>query len=145
LREQRDRRKHPFRLRAWIPSTARALNAAVEDVRRILDRCECDEDTCTSLEIALREALANAIDHGNEWREDRKVFLRCYAGPGAGVFIAVRDQGNGFEPESVPDPRSEEGVQLTHGRGLLLMRELMDSLLYRHGGREVVIYYRLAG
>ena len=143
--QDRDRRKHPFRLRTWIASTPGALNGAVVDVRRILKRCGCDEDTCTDLEIALREALANAIGHGNEWREDRRVFLRCYAGPDAGVLIAVRDQGAGFEPKDVPDPRKAERMQLTHGRGLLLMRELMDSLIYRHGGREVVIYYSLAG
>lgn len=143
--QEHHRRSFPFRLRAWIPSTPRALNGAVGDVRRILERCGCDDETCTNLEIALREALANAICHGNEQRDDRRVFLRCYAGPGAGVLIAVRDQGDGFEPADVPDPRSSDRMHLTHGRGLLLMRELMDSLVYRHGGREVVLYYHLAG
>jgi serine/threonine-protein kinase RsbW len=144
LGQEQHRRNFPLRLRTWISSTPRALNGAVVDVRRILDRCGCDEETCTNLEIALREALANAICHGNEQRSDRKVFLRCYAGPGAGVLIAVRDQGPGFDPADVPDPRSAERMQLTHGRGLLLMRELMDSLDYRHGGREVILYCRLA-
>jgi len=144
LGQEQNRRRFPLRLRTWIPSTPRALNGAVIDVRRILERCGCDDETCINLEIALREALANAICHGNEQRADRRVFLRCYAGPGAGVMIAVRDQGPGFEPAEVPDPRSAKGMQLTHGRGLLLMRELMDSLVYRHGGREVILYYGLA-
>ena len=95
------------------------------------------------LEIALREALANAIAHGNGSRPGRKVFLRCYGGPRAGILIAVRDEGNGFDPDAVPDPRSVDRRQLAHGRGLLLMRELMDALEFRRGGTEVVLFRSL--
>jgi serine/threonine-protein kinase RsbW len=127
----------------WIPSTHPAINTAVEQVCRLAGRCGCPEDGQADLEIALREALANAISHGNRLRPGRKVFLRCYGGPRAGILVVVRDQGDGFNPEQVPDPRSAERVHLAHGRGLLLMRELTDRVEFRRGGSEVVLYHRL--
>ena len=133
----------PFRLRMWIPSTRTAINGAVDEVCRLADRCGCSEDLQADLEIALREALANAISHGNGLRAGRRVFLRCYGGPQAGILLAVRDEGSGFEPADVPDPRSADRKHLSHGRGLLLMRELMDGLEYRRGGREVVLFQQL--
>ena len=132
----------PFRLRIWIPSTHPAINRAVQKVFRLTERCGYSKDWQADIEIALREALANAVAHGNRMRRGRKVFLRCYCGPRAGVLIAVRDQGDGFDPENVPDPRSADRVHLTHGRGLLLMRELADRIEYRRGGSEVVLYHR---
>jgi serine/threonine-protein kinase RsbW len=137
------RRDLPYRLRVWIPSTRPAINGAVDQVCRLAERCGCPEDRQADLEIALREALANAISHGNGLRPGRRVFLRCYAGPKAGILIAVRDQGKGFDPEGVPDPRDPDRQFLAHGRGLLLMRELMDRLEFRRGGSEVVIYQSL--
>ena len=137
------RRDLPYRLRIWIPSTNPALNRAVAKVGRLVVRCGCSEDRQADLEIALREALANAMMHGNARRPGRKVFLRCYAGPRAGILIAVRDEGQGFDPERVPDPRSADRKHLAHGRGLLLMRALTDWMAFRRGGSEVVLFRRV--
>lgn len=113
-------------------------------VRGILARCGFSEELRTDLEIALHEALANAMEHGNDGRARRRIFLRCYGGPRAGILIAVRDEGPGFDPDAVPDPRERDRRELAHGRGLFLMRELMDDVTFRRGGREVVLY-RAAG
>ena len=134
----------PYRLRCWIPSKRTAINSAVDEVCRLADRCGCPEDRLTDLEIALREALANAISHGNNLHPGRRVFLRCYAGPGSGILVAVRDEGQGFDPDTVPDPRTADRMHLTHGRGLMLMRELMDHLEFRRGGSEVVLLQKLS-
>ncbi len=136
------RRDLPYRLRVWIDSTNPAMNSAVAKVGRLAVRCGCSEDRQADLEIALREALANAMMHGNARRPGRKVFLRCYAGPRAGILIAVRDEGAGFDPDRVPDPRSANRKYLSHGRGLLLMRELTDWIVFRRGGSEVVLFRR---
>ena len=138
------RRDLPYRLRVWIPSTNPAMNSAVARVGQLAVRCGCSEDRQADLEIALREALANAMMHGNARRPDGKVFLRCYAGPRAGILIAVRDEGQGFDPDLVPDPRSPTRKHLTHGRGLLLMRELTDWIVFRRGGSEVVLFRRMS-
>jgi serine/threonine-protein kinase RsbW len=131
----------PVRDRSYLPSTRDALEWAVARVRTIARTCGYSADRRTNLEIALREALANAIDHGNASQPERRVFLRCYAGRGAGLLVCVRDEGPGFDPDQVPDPRAHERRELNHGRGLLLMRSLSDGMAFRHGGREVTLYF----
>jgi serine/threonine-protein kinase RsbW len=127
-------------MRWFLPSTKQALNQAVNRVLKVARKCGCVRDQQADLEIALREALANAIIHGNAYRDDKKIYLRCYAAPGSEIVVLVRDEGDGFEPETVPDPRDDGRMHLSHGRGLLLMRELMDYVEYRRSGREVLIY-----
>jgi len=135
-----DRHQYSIRLRSRIPSNKPALNLAVEQALKVADQC-CDKDDLrTDLEIALREALANAMIHGNSYGQGKRIFVRCYASPSSGILIIVRDQGKGFDPAEIPDPRDAERKHLQHGRGLFLMRELMDHVEYRKGGSEVVIY-----
>jgi len=138
--ERFDRSRHTLRLRAFLPSTKEALNSAVRDVLKLARQCGCVRDTQADLEIALREALANAIIHGNDLEDGKRIFLRCYGAPGSDLLILVRDEGPGFDPASVPDPRDGDRKHLNHGRGLLLMRELMDYVEYRRSGCEVLIY-----
>jgi serine/threonine-protein kinase RsbW len=135
-----DHRAYTVRLRAKLPSTRQALNGAVDRVMQIAGRCKCRGRHRTDLEIALREALANAITHGNALLDGKRIYLRCYGRPRSGMLIIVRDEGAGFDPRGVPDPRDADRRHLEHGRGLLLMRELMDYVEYRRGGREVVLY-----
>ena len=135
-----DRRKFTLRFRMTFPSTRVAINHAVDQVMQIACEClHCDQGE-PDLEISLREALANAVIHGNKSEPDKNVSLRCYGNPDQGVIMAIRDQGSGFDPETVPDPRSSDKIYLHHGRGLFLMRELMDHVEHRKGGREVVIH-----
>ena len=136
-----DRRRLPHRLRLSLPSTPPALRRAVGQVRRLASLCGYAKAELADLEIALVEALANAMAHGNRNLARRRIFLRCYGGPQAGIMVLVRDQGPGFDPGSVPDPREAPRRQLQHGRGLLLMRELMDFVEYRKGGREVLMLW----
>lgn len=103
-------------------------------------RCGCARDNQADLEITLREALANAIIHGNGSEQAKRIFLRCYGAPDRDLLILVRDEGRGFDPEEVPDPRDPDRKHLNHGRGLLLMRELSDYVEFRRSGREVLIY-----
>jgi serine/threonine-protein kinase RsbW len=140
-----DRQRFTERFRTHIPSTKQALNKAVHSVMQMAERCDCVDDNQADLEIALREALANAMIHGNAYRTTKRIFIRCYGAPSSALLIVVRDEGEGFDPTNVPDPRDEDRMHLHHGRGLLLMRELMDYVEYRKNGREVVLYsYRAA-
>ena len=66
--------------------------------------------------------------------------MRCYGDPRSALLIAVRDEGDGFDPDKVPDPREDDRIHLDHGRGLFLMRALMDYVEHRKSGREVVLF-----
>jgi len=135
-----ERRRLVLRFRAVLPSTREAINIAVVKVMKVAREAGCIASEIADVEIAVREALANAIIHGNEGRPDKKVLLRCYGDPEDGILLAIRDEGKGFDPSTVPDPRSAERLTLPHGRGIFLMHELMDHAEHRKGGREVVLY-----
>lgn len=90
-----------------------------------------------AIETALREALANAIRHG--CRNDASKVLECSVVCHASreIGIVVRDPGPGFDPASIPNPLCAENLYRCHGRGIYLMRQLMDDVWFERGGTEI--------
>lgn len=140
-----DRHAITLHWRTSLESTAHAINHAV---REVLHRARLAKamrpEAKPEVEIALREALANAVFHGNDGDPAKRVHLRVYGAPKWGLLIVVGDEGPGFQPENVPDPRDPDRLELPHGRGIFLMHELMDALAYRKQGREVVLFKKSA-
>jgi serine/threonine-protein kinase RsbW len=89
------------------------------------------------IETALREALANAVLHG--CGDDAAQIIECNlsCSPRGEIHIVVRDPGPGFDLVAVPDPLREENVRSNHGRGLYLIRHLMDQVWFERGGAEI--------
>ncbi len=86
--------------------------------------------------VALQEALANAALHGSQNDSSKTIRCRVEIDPSA-FTITIRDTGPGFDVEAATRP-TEAGTNVTeHGRGICLMRSLMDEVTYRHGGAEV--------
>ena len=98
---------------------------------RVMDGAEVD------IEVALREALLNAVIHGNRQDPGKRVYLRGRLRADGEVSMVVRDEGAGFESDSVPDPTTPEHRMSTHGRGIYLMRALMDEVSFEEGGTVV--------
>ena len=120
--------------------------SAIEPLcRELLDDiagCGFDEDEVFGIHLAVEEAFANAVKHGNEADEHRSVSIEYFITP-AKVDISISDEGAGFTPEAVPDPRSEENLYKSGGRGLLLMRSHMDVVEHNYKGNCVhMIKYR---
>lgn len=130
----------PIRLSLKLPSTAKAIRDAVREVMRAASGMRCGRSERADVEIVLREALANAVFHGNGGDPRKTVYLRCTFSRSRGMVLSIRDQGGGFVPEAVPDPRESHRRYLHHGRGLFLMRTLVDRVEHRRGGREIVLY-----
>ncbi len=139
--------KQPFhrsrcslRHRIHLGNSRNAINRAVlKTIDRLRDVCS-REDVMDDMEIVLREGLANAALHGNLAAAGKSVFLRCYGSREQGLWIVIRDEGSGFDPDSVPDPREEDRRLLHHGRGIFLMQQLVDEVEYRKGGTELLLY-----
>jgi len=89
------------------------------------------------IETSLREALANAIVHGNGEDLSKRVYLECRCYTDGEVSITVRDEGPGFDTSAVPDPTTPERRLFEHGRGIYLMKALMDEVSYEESGTVV--------
>ncbi len=126
-----------FRLEVQVPGRVNAITPAVERVMAALRAVPQVRGREFEIETALREALSNAVRHG--CREDPgksvDVTVTCDSEPG--VLIVVSDPGRGFDPGQVPSPTVGPNVYRHHGRGLYLIRQLMDEVTFARGGAEI--------
>jgi serine/threonine-protein kinase RsbW len=122
---------------AWIPSEMKAISPLVDRLMRLIEGSRCAPGEEPSVELALREALNNAVVHGNRMDAHKLVQVRCRCGLGKGVSIIVRDQGQGFDPNAIPDSLAVENLEAEHGRGIHLMKVAMDEVSFERGGTEV--------
>lgn len=109
-------------------------------VARILGAVEsngCGEEPCTAIELSLREALANAIIHGNGSNPSKRVTVDCFRQGDGSIMIVVRDEGPGFDLKDIPNPTAPENVYRSGGRGIFLIRHFMDHVEFNDGGREI--------
>lgn len=128
-------------LRFWqtIPSTLPAVNRVIRRILRVARTMGCARGELDKVELALREALLNAIMHGSRGDPKRKVSVGCLCDETKGMLLVVRDAGPGFDPAQVPDPTTAENIYSSHGRGIFLMRALMDEVHFEAGGRQVLL------
>jgi len=126
-----------LKIKAWMPSEIKAISPLVDRLMRLIEASRCVAGKERAVELALREALSNAVVHGNGMDAHKLVQIRCRCELGKGVFIIVKDHGQGFDPKSVPDPLAVERLEAEHGRGIHLMKLAMDEVSFQHGGTEV--------
>lgn len=126
-----------LQLEVWIRSTADQVSAVVDEVTEFIRHSGCFQGDLRDAELAVREVAANAVVHGNRQDPAKIVRLHCRCAPKEGVTIVVRDEGDGFAPERVRNPLAVENLASAHGRGIHLMRLLMDEVHFEHGGNEV--------
>jgi serine/threonine-protein kinase RsbW len=119
------------------------ISIAVDRIMRLVELSECVPGKEIEVELALREALINAMVHGNRMDPDKWVHVRCRCEPGNGVSIVVGDEGQGFDPIGTPDPAAAEGFR-SEGRGISIMRSYMDEVSFENGGTEVHLRKRVS-
>ena len=122
-----------------LPSEVAAISPFADKLMRLIRKCGCADEGESDVEIALREALANAIIHGNHEDSAKRVHVRCHCEPSE-ISIAVKDEGRGFDVATIADPTAPENQGSVHGRGIYLMKALMDEVRFEEGG--VVVHMR---
>lgn len=122
-----------------LPSRIETVAKAANAVADFVSRSGISEEAAFGIDMAVREAVTNAVVHGNAQDEQKAVELTLKSSPEA-VEITVHDQGQGFSPEEVPDPTAEENILKTSGRGIFFMRTFMDEVTWsiRPGGGTTV-------
>jgi serine/threonine-protein kinase RsbW len=124
-------------IEARMPSEVKAISPLVDQLIRLIEESQLTPGDELHIELAVREAVQNAVVHGNRLDLSKLVRLRCRCEAGKGVSIIVKDEGQGFDPEAVPDPLAPENLGAEHGRGILLMKFWMDEVSFEKGGTEV--------
>jgi serine/threonine-protein kinase RsbW len=119
-----------------LPSEVEAISPFVDQLLLLIRKCNCVPERETEVEIALREALANAVIHGNHENPQKYVHIRCCCKRDE-VAVAVKDEGRGFDINKVADPTAPENMGSIHGRGILLMKAFMDDVRFEEGGAVV--------
>ena len=114
-----------------------AITPVVEGVLKVVRQMECAAGKEFEIEIALREALANAIVHGAKQDSTKEIQCSVACDETRGMLIVVRDPGEGFDPASLPSPLHGQNVFSEHGRGIYLINTLMDDVRYERGGTEI--------
>src|SRR5713226_5091816 len=129
----------PLRVHTWLESEIDLISPFVDWLISLIAQSRCADGKEEFVELALREAITNAILHGNRLEPRKLVHVRCCCEGTKGVFIAVRDQGHGFDLNTVPNPLAIENLEAEHGRGIHLMKLAVDEVSFERGGTEVQI------
>lgn len=102
-----------------------------------------DEVRFPDILISITEAVNNAIIHGNNADESKEVKINM-VGQSTGIAISVSDEGNGFDPNGLPDPTSPENIECCGGRGVYIMSRLADKLSFANNGSTVQMFFKLS-
>jgi serine/threonine-protein kinase RsbW len=125
-----------------LPTDVRSIEHAVEYVLRQCPRSDCHPHRMSlNFRVGLTEALANAMLYGNGYDPTKRVRVEIDVDDG-GITARITDQGNGFDPAAVPDPTEPENLLKPGGRGLFLMRKLLDEVSFNAEGNCVTLVLR---
>ncbi|HEU5453523.1 MAG TPA: ATP-binding protein [Terriglobales bacterium] len=134
-----EREKLILRIDETIAADPNAISGLVDRVMGIARLMSCAKGKEMEIELALREALANAVVHG--CKSDPGKQVQCCVGcdEGRGMLVVVRDPGEGYDPFALPDPTEAKNVFSTHGRGIFLINRLVDEVQIRRNGTEIFL------
>lgn len=123
------------------PDSIGKVEAFVEDLK---DRYDIRDDVFGNILISITEAANNAIIHGNRCDESKEVSIDVSYNVDSKVLtFKVQDQGEGFDFNNLPDPTSPENLEKITGRGVFLMKQLADWVIFADSGSQVELQFRL--
>ena len=124
-------------LRQSFPNQIHAISPIVDQLMSFITKSRNKDGSETDIEMALIEALENAVVHGNCEDPHKRVYVTCRCSAEGDVSITVHDEGQGFNTGTLPDPTTPENRLRTSGRRIYLMKTLMDEVCFEIGGAVV--------
>ncbi len=117
-----------------FPSAVSMIDGVVDKIMGLIEQSHCWDDA-ESLDLVLREALANAIVHGNRSDPQKSVRICVAVQADCRMLIVVKDAGSGFDPSGLPNPVVGQSIFADHGRGIFLINRLMEDVQFsfEHG------------
>lgn len=126
-----------FRMKMEIPADRSRVTEVVDAIMKMVNAMNCACGDESHIELALQEAVANAVVHGAHGDPKKSVECRVACDDARGMLIIVSDPGDGFDPTDIPDPLLAENLYSNHGRGIYLINRLMDQVEFHRGGTEI--------
>lgn len=127
-----------------LPSRIESVDVAASRADEFSRRAGLGDEFISSIDLAVRESVANAVKHGNKLDETKPVEVRLVRSE-QGFEMFVRDYGKGFDPDAIPDPTDPANLLKDNGRGILFMRAFMDAVEWSspEGGGTMVRMVKL--
>jgi len=132
-----DADKLDLKLSVTLSADRDAVDPVVRSVMNAVREMKCAPGHEDDIELALTEALANAVVHGA--KNDPSKIIECDVAcdDKQGILIIVRDPGTGFDPTKIANPCHGENIYASHGRGIYLINQLMDEVQFHKNGTEI--------
>lgn len=122
-----------------MPENIRIVESFIDNAK---EKFHITDDLYGNIMVAVTESVNNAIKHGNCSDKNKLVNISLFIEPKQLKFV-VEDQGAGFDPETLPDPTLPENISKPDGRGIFLMRNLCDDLVFSNEGRVVEMKFNM--
>lgn len=126
-----------------ISSKAENIILVEKMIEDVCDLFNINQDYYGNILVALTEAVNNAIYHGNAGNENKNIDISFKTSPDYVSFI-IKDEGPGFNPDSLPDPTNPENIEKPNGRGVFLMRRLADKVSFEDNGSTVILDFKVS-
>ena len=126
-----------------LPSSPNSVSQLENFVKSIIREHKVCEGKFSDILVSLTEAVNNAIIHGNQYDENKKVMVKCKTST-RGIQFSIVDEGKGFDPEAIPDPTSIEKIETCGGRGVFIINALADKVAIKNSRKSntVEIYFK---
>ena len=126
-----------LRINLTLNAEPNAVSPIVQAVMQIARQMKCAAGKEFEIELALQEALANAVVHGCGNDPSKQINCCVACDEARGMLIIIRDPGEGFDPELLPNPVVGQNVFSEHGRGIYLINQMMDKVWFTRGGTQI--------
>jgi len=124
-----------------IPSELEQIKTVERFIEQLESEWNLDEDTFGNAMIAVTEAVNNALKHGNNYDPDKNITIKAVLTDNILEFT-VADEGEGFDPEQLPNPLKEDNLLKDSGRGVFILRQLADKVRFNKRGNTVTVTFQ---
>lgn len=125
-----------------LPSSVEQINKVEQLVDALKEDLAFSDEIYGNMIVSITEAVNNAIIHGNGQDETKKVSVRLATDANHLIFV-IEDEGKGFDYNNLPDPTAPENLEKPTGRGVFLMKNLSDMVIFNEAGNQVEIHFKL--
>ena len=132
-----DADKLNLKLSVTLLADRNAVDPVVRSIMEIVREIKCAPGREDDIELALTEALANAVVHGAKSDSSKIIECDVACDEERGILVVVRDPGTGFDPATIANPCEGQNIYANHGRGIYLINQLMDEVQFRKNGTEI--------